>query len=107
MRSSIGVCLIALLLGAASGCARLGNEGEGCSSPAVSESDYATSSGGGDCATGLICAPDRATTAEYSSFSTASCRATCATSAECPDGFTCRGVTGAEYRLACLPVAAD
>jgi hypothetical protein len=107
MRTPIGVCLLALLLGAASGCERLGNEGEGCSSPGVSESDYATSERGADCATGLICAPDRASTPEYSAFATASCREICASSADCADGYTCRGVTGAEYRQACLPVAAD
>ncbi len=107
MRSSIGACLTVLLLAVTPGCTRLGNAGEPCSSPGVSESDYATSRNGGDCAAGLICAPDRATSPEYRAFATASCRALCASSTECDDGFTCRGVTGAEYRMACLPVAAD
>jgi hypothetical protein len=106
MRSSIGVSLLLLLLGAASGCERLGNAGEQCAAPAISESDYANTMGG-DCATGLICAPDRSPTADYSRFETASCRELCASSADCAEGYTCRGVTGAEYRQACMPIVAD
>ena len=105
MRSSLGVSLLFVLF-AITGCARLGAEGEACSSPGVSESEYAGGYGG-DCESGLICAPDRSASVEYTSFSTASCRARCASSADCAEGFTCRGVSGAETSMACLPVAAD
>jgi hypothetical protein len=104
---AIGACILFLVLGAVSGCARLGNEGEGCSNPALSESQYAHEGFGGGCATGLICAPDHLATGAYTTWETASCRTLCASSAECPTGTTCRGVTGAEYRMACLPVAPD
>ncbi len=104
MRSSLGVFFIALVLATVSGCARLANEGEACSSPSISESVYSDGYGGA-CATGLICAPDHATTAAYTDPNRASCRTACASSTECAEGFTCRGVSGAEFRQACLPVA--
>ena len=105
MRSSfILLALVALLLATVAGCMRAGNDGEVCSNPGISESQYNSGFAAG-CAAGLICAPDHATSATYSQFDRASCRRVCASDRDCATGSTCRGVTGAEFRSACLPIA--
>jgi hypothetical protein len=96
MRSCLLSSLVSILLALAAGCSGGGNVGDACGRPGSED----------DCADGAICAVDEASDGEPNDpvWGTYSCRAICDAASDCPDGFECRGVSGAAMKSACQPL---